>query len=267
MGDDGALPTVTVERAGAVATVLMNRPPANAMTPDFVGAICDAVSELGADDEVRVIVLRSALERIFMAGADMGNMAARVSTTESGSRQVGVLSRRISAIERVPKPTIAAIRGHALGGGCEIALCCDYRLMVDDGRATVGLTETSLGLLPGAGGTQRLPRLIGRGHALRMIIEGSRLKAPQALAVGLVDAALAPEEFDAAVAAKAEQLAGLATRAVGLAKLALLEGLDMTLDEGLARESSAFAEVLGTEDIKEGVTAFLEKRPASFRGR
>jgi enoyl-CoA hydratase len=258
---------VSVERAGGVATVVMNRPPANAMTPDFVGAICDAVAELGADEAVRAIVLRSALERFFMAGADLGNMAARVSSTEAGSRQVGVLSRRISVIERVPKPTVAAINGHALGGGCEIALCCDYRLMVDDGRATIGLTETTLGLLPGAGGTQRLPRLVGRGAALKMIIEGRRLKAPEALAIGLVDAAVAPDELDAAVAAKATQLAGLATRAVGLAKLALIDGLDGTLEEGLALESRAFAEVLDTEDIKEGVGAFLEKRTPSFRGR
>jgi enoyl-CoA hydratase len=258
---------VSVERDGGVATVVMNRPPANAMTPDFVGAICDAVAELGADADVRVIVLRSALERFFMAGADLGNMAARVGSTDAGSRQVGVLSRRISVVERVPKPTIAAINGHALGGGCEIALCCDYRLMVDDGRATIGLTETALGLLPGAGGTQRLPRLVGRGAALKMIIEGRRLKAPEALAIGLVDAAVAPDDLDAAVAAKAAQLAGLATRAVGLAKLALLEGLDTTLDEGLALESKAFAEVLDTEDIKEGVGAFLEKRTPSFRGR
>jgi enoyl-CoA hydratase len=258
---------VEVVREGGVATVVMSRPPANAMTPEFVGEICDRVADLGVDESVRVIVLRSGLERFFMAGADLGNMAARVSATDAGARRVGELSRRITAIERVPKPTIAAIGGHALGGGCEIALCCDYRYMVDDGHATIGLTETSLGLLPGAGGTQRLPRLVGRGPALKMIIEGRRLRAPEALAIGLVDAALAPAQLDAAVAGKAEQLAGMATRAVGLAKLAMIDGLDTTLDEGLGIESRAFAEVLDTEDVREGVGAFLEKRRPSYRGR
>lgn len=258
---------VEVRRDGGVATVVMKRPPANAMTPEFVGAICDAVAELGDDDSVRVIVLRSALERFFMAGADLGNMAARVASTDAGSRQVGVLSRRIAVIERVPKPAIAMISGHALGGGCEIALSCDYRYMVDDGHATIGLTETTLGLLPGAGGTQRLPRLVGRGPALKMIIEGRRLKAPEALSIGLVDAALAPEELEDAVAEKARELAVLATRAVGLAKRAVLDGLDSNLEEGLAIESRAFAEVLDTEDVREGVGAFLEKRKPSFKGR
>ena len=258
---------VEVRREGAVGTVVMGRPPANAMTPEFVGAICDVVAELGADESVRVIVLRSALERFFMAGADLGNMAARVASSDAGSRQVGVLSRRIGVVERVPKPTIAVIGGHALGGGCEIALCCDYRYMVDDGHATIGLTETTLGLLPGAGGTQRLPRLVGRGPALKMIIEGRRLKAPEALSIGLVDASLARDELEDAVAEKAQALAVLATRAVGLAKRAILEGLDTSLEEGLTIESRAFGEVLDTEDIREGVGAFLEKRTPSFKGR
>ncbi len=260
--------TVGIRRVAAVGTVTMDRAPANAMTPEFVDAVCSAVEELGGDPEVRAIVITSALERIWMAGADLGAMAGRAGEAQSrGDSQVGALSRRIAAVERIEKPTIAAMRGHALGGGCELALCCDYRFLVDDGRASIGLTETTLGLLPGAGGTQRLPRLIGKGAALRMIIEGTRAKAPQALALGLVDHTPAPEDFDGAVQAKAEELARMATRAVGLAKRAVLQGLDTTLDEGLDIESAAFAEVLTTADIAEGVGAFLEKRPPNFTGR
>jgi enoyl-CoA hydratase len=259
-------PLVTSSRERGIGTVVCNRPPANAMTPDFVDAIVAEIVALGADPEIRVVVIRSALQRIFMAGADLGAMNTGL---EQGSRadSVGVLSRKLIAVERLEKPIIAALSGHALGGGCELALCCDYRIMVDDGRATIGLTETSLGLIPGAGGTQRLPRLIGKGAALKMIIESTRAKAPQALQLGLVDIIATPEEFDAAVQAKAEQLATLATRAVGLAKRAVLEGLDTTVAEGLAIESRAFAETQTTEDIREGVGAFLEKRKANFTGR
>jgi enoyl-CoA hydratase/carnithine racemase len=161
---------------------------------------------------------------------------------------------------------IAAISGHALGGGCELALCCDYRLMVDDGRSTIGLTETSLGILPGAGGTQRLPRLVGRARGLQMILEGTRLRAPEALAIGLVDAAVPAEGFEAAVLEKARSLASMATRALGLAKRAVLEGLDRPIEEGLRAEMRAFLEVFQTADAAEGMQAFLGKRPAEFRG-
>ena len=225
-----------------------------------------AAAELAADEAVRVVVIGSDQERFFSAGADLGVMRSRVSGDPSG-RRVGELSRRIAEVARIPKPVVAAMRGHALGGGCELALCCDYRILVDDGHSTIGLTETSLGLIPGAGGTQRLPRLIGRGPALRMIIEGRRVKAPEALALGLVDGTPSVGDFDAAVAALAERLSRLATRAVGLAKLAVADGLDVCLAEGLAIESRNLAAVLDTEDVREGVGAFLEKREARFSGR
>lgn len=268
MSDIPFAPLVTVTRDAGVGTVTMNRPPANAIMPAFIEEVVTAVEALAADPEVRVIVIASALERIWMAGADLGAMNSRVGDAQGGGDAgVGALSRRISAVERVEKPTVAAMRGHALGGGCELALCCDYRILVDDGRASIGLTETTLGLIPGAGGTQRLPRLIGRGAALRMIIEGTRATAPQALALGLVDLAPSPGDFDEAVQARTAHLATLATRAVGLAKRALQRGLETTLDEGLAIESAAFAEVLGTADVVEGVGAFIEKRKPTFQGR
>lgn len=257
---------VEVTRSGGVATVVMERPPANAMTPEFVGAVVDAVVGLGNDPEVRCIVLRSALERIWMAGADLGAMAGGLAGS-AGAGEVGLLARRLLAVERVEKPVVAAITGHALGGGCELALCCDYRVMVDDGRASIGLTETSLGLLPGAGGTQRLPRLVGRGRGLRMIVEATRVKAPEALEIGLVDLIAGSDGYEAALGELAERLAAMATRAVGLAKRAVVLGLEGSVEEGLGVEAAAFAEVLATEDVREGVGAFLEKRPPRFSGR
>src|SRR4029077_5579082 len=143
-----------------------------------------------------------AIERYFMAGADLKMMGDRQPDGDAAWKSAENLAFRFSVVERVPKPVIAAIQGHALGGGCELALCADYRYMIDDGRSTIGLTETTLGLIPGAGGPQRLPRLVGKGRGLQMIIEGTRLRAPDALQIGLVDAAIAPAEFAAAVRAK-----------------------------------------------------------------
>jgi enoyl-CoA hydratase/carnithine racemase len=256
--------TVGVERDGAVAVVRMNRPKANAMSPDFVTAIADAVEALGEDRSVRCIVLASAIERFFMAGADIGMMAG--GGMEIGSGDGPTFLERFSVPERVPKPVIAAISGHALGGGCELALCCDYRYMVDDGRSTIGLTETSLGILPGAGGTQRLPRLVGRARGLQMILEATRLRAPEALAIGLVDASIPPDAFEAAVMDRARSLASLATRALGCAKRAVIEGLDRPIADGLRAEMRAFLEVFQTADAAEGLQAFLQKRPAEFKG-
>ena len=258
---------VSVERSGAVATVVMNRLPVNAIASELIHQVAGAFSELGADDGVRCIVLTSAIPRYFMAGADLKMMGDRRPEGDTAWKSAENLALRFSVVERVPKPVIAAIQGHALGGGCELALCADYRYMVDDGRSTIGLTETTLGLIPGAGGTQRLPRLLGKGTALRMIIEGTRLRAPDALQIGLVDAAIAPEEFDTAVRIKAEQLAAMATRAIGAAKVALLDGLDTSVEEGLRLEQRGFLDVLASSDVIEGVGAFLEKRPPRFTGR
>jgi enoyl-CoA hydratase/carnithine racemase len=261
-----AAPLVTSSRERGIGTVVCNRPPANAMTPDFVDAIVAEIAALGADPEIRVVVIRSALERIFMAGADLGAMNTGL---EQGSRgdSVGVLSRKLIAVERLEKPIIAALSGHALGGGCELALCCDYRIMVDDGRATIGLTETSLGLIPGAGGTQRLPRLIGKGAALKMIIESTRAKAPQALQLGLVDIVATPEEFDGAVREWADKLAGKSPVLMKLGKDAIFRSLDMPLEDALDFLRSQLTIAFSTEDIQEGVKAFFEKRDPQWTGR
>ncbi|HZS13003.1 MAG TPA: enoyl-CoA hydratase-related protein [Candidatus Dormibacteraeota bacterium] len=259
MGDE----LVRVAREGGVATVTLDRPPVNAIAPDLLQQFDATFSELGADPEVRVIVVTSAIPRYFMAGADIKMMA---SATPQGGQEA-LRNSPFAIVERTPKPVIAAVNGHALGGGCELALCCDYRFMVDDGRSTIGLTETSLGLIPGAGGTQRLPRLVGRARGLQMIFEGRRVTAPEALHIGLVDAALAPEEFEPAVQAKAAALAGMATQALARAKRAVLEGLEMPLADGLRLERELFFEAVASADAAEGLAAFIEKRPANFTGR
>jgi enoyl-CoA hydratase len=256
---------VSVEREGGVATVIMNRPPVNAIAPALLHQLAAVFDELGGDPAVRVVVLTSAIERYFMAGADIKMMSS--GDLGGDGAEEASLTSRLTVVERTPKPVIAAINGHALGGGCELALCCDYRFMIDDGRSTIGLTETSLGLIPGGGGTQRLPRLIGRGRAVQMIFEGTRLRAPQALGVGLVDVAAPPAEFRQAVDAKAQELVRMATRALGIAKLAILDGLDTTVGAGIDLETRGFLDAIGSADAAEGMTAFIEKRSATFTGR
>ena len=253
---------ITVTREDGVATVLMNRPPVNAIAPDLLQQLDAAFAELGEDASVRCIVVRSAIPRYFMAGADIKMMAS--STPQGG--EDALRNSPFAIVERTPKPVIAAITGHALGGGCELALCCDYRFMLDDGRSSIGLTETSLGLIPGAGGTQRLPRLVGRARGLQMIFEGTRLLAPDALRIGLVDAALSADDLDAAVAAKAQALSKMATRALGNAKRAVLEGFESDLTTGLRLERELFFQSAATRDAAEGLGAFIEKRPADFTG-
>jgi enoyl-CoA hydratase len=254
---------ITVTREGGIATLLMNRAPVNAIAPDLLSEFDAAMDELGADPQVRVIVVASAIPRYFMAGADIKMMAS----DRPAGGQDALRNSPFSIVERTPKPVIAAINGHALGGGCELALCCDYRFMIDDGRSTIGLTETSLGIIPGAGGTQRLPRLVGRARGLQMILEGKRLTAPDALQIGLVDAAVAPEDFETAVQAKAMALSNMATRALAHAKRAVLDGLEMPLSDALRLERELFFDVVTTADAAEGLAAFIEKRPASFSGQ
>jgi enoyl-CoA hydratase len=253
---------ITVTRDAGVATVTMNRPPVNAIAPDLLEQFDAAFTELGADTAVRVIVVTSAIPRYFMAGADIKLMAA--ARPQGG--EDAVRNSPFSIVERTAKPVIAAINGHALGGGCELALCCDYRFMLDDGHSTIGLTETSLGIIPGAGGTQRLPRLVGRAVGLQMIFEGRRLVAPDAKQIGLVDEALSADDFETAVQAKAAALSQMATRALGYAKRAVHEGMESDLAGGLRLERELFFDVVKTPDAAEGLGAFIEKRPAKFTG-
>jgi len=172
----------------------------------------------------------------------------------------------MNTIERIPRPTIAAINGHALGAGSELALCCDFRIMVEDGRSKIGQTEAALGLIPGAGGTQRLPRLIGLARARRYIMESTRLSATEAEAVGWVDRAVAPGNFQAGVDGLAARLAKGPTLAFAMIKDAIRRGYDLRLDEALEIESQNFARTALSTDAAIGIMSFLSKQEPEFTG-
>ena len=190
---------VEIRRDGPVARVVMRRKGNNAIAEDLMEDLAAAFTILGEDPEARVIVLASDYEKYFSVGADLTMLGSIDRSAPDAVEQIGGLmtrmNERFSTIERCPKPVIAAINGHALGGGSELTLCCDFRIMVEDGRSRIGQTESALGIIPGAGGTQRLPRLIGKAKATRYLIESTRLSASEAEAVGWVDMAVSPEEF------------------------------------------------------------------------
>ena len=257
-----------------VTTIRMNRPPVNALVAELQEELIEALKRVKEEDTTRVVVLTSAIDRYFMAGADIKAMGGDGGFDRENSatlERVAQMSRRsqaaFSEIEHFPKPLIAAINGHALGGGCELALACDYRLMVDDGRSTIGQTETSLGLIPGAGGTQRLPRLVGRARATELIFESIRLKAPEAAAIGLINAALPADGFQQAVFERARRLAQAAPIALRLAKEALLAGLERPPGKGYEVEAENFGRAAMTEDAMVCIMSFVSKQQPDFKGK
>ena len=262
---------VDVRREGGIATVVMHRKGNNSIASDLTGELGAAFTELGGDPEVRVIVLASEYEKYFSVGADLGEMAGiDRSAPDAEDKIVEFMLRDNEAFNTIwscPKPVIAAINGHALGGGCELALCCDYRIMVEDGRSRIGQTESALGIIPGAGGTQRLTRLVGRARALPLLYESTRLSASEAEAIGLVNRAVSPEEFAGAVQDLAGKLARSATFALAMIKDAVNRGADVPLEEALKIEARDFARVSLSEDAVIGVMAFLTKQEAEFKGR
>ena len=257
-----AYETLLVAREDGVAVDTHNRPPANAISPGQVADLEAAVAELAADAAVRAIVLTGAGERIFCAGADLGGaFGGAPDDLEAFLRRGQALLRRI---ETLPKPVIAAIQGHATGGGCEIAMACHLRVMKESAR--IGQTETTLGIVPGFGGTQRLPRLIGRTKALEHLILGTQIPAAEALALGLVNRVSRDGETLADARALAATIARRAPIATRLVIECVDRGLDGSLERGLDCEVRAFLEVLRTADAAEGIQAFFQKRPPEFTG-
>ena len=261
---------VDVDREGAVARVVMHRNGLNAIAEELMEEVASAFNEVGADPAVRVVVLASGYEKYFSVGADLGMLGSIDRTAPDAADQVGAFMKRMngyfSAIERCPKPVIAAINGHALGGGSELTLCCDYRVMVEDGRSKIGQTESALGIIPGAGGTQRLPRLIGKAKAQRYLIESTRLSAREAEAAGWVDLAVAPDELTRSVEALAGKLAKAATFAIAMIKDAVRRGYDLPLDEALDVEARNFARAALSTDAAIGIMSFLSKQEPEFTG-
>jgi enoyl-CoA hydratase len=261
---------VDVIRDGAFARVVMHRKGNNAIAEDLMKDLAEVFNDLGKDPTVRVVVLASEYEKYFSVGADLTSLAGIDREAPDATEQIALFMRRMNhqfnAIERIPKPTIAAINGHALGGGSELTLCCDFRVMVEDGRSRIGQTESSLGIMPGAGGTQRLPRLIGEARAKRCIIESTRLSAREAEAVGWVDRAVSPEEFQQAVDELAGRLAKAATFAIAMIKDAIRRGSGLRLDDALEIESQNFARTALSTDAAIGIMSFLSKQEPEFTG-
>jgi enoyl-CoA hydratase/carnithine racemase len=253
---------VRVERDDAVATIRLDRPPANALSEAVSLEVWDAAREVESDDAVRAVVVWGG-DRIFAAGADLKAIA------ELGPREiepsVGALEGALRHLEAIPKPVIAAINGYALGGGCELALACDFRYAAADAR--IGVPEIRLGIIPGAGGTQRLPRLVGLSRARDLIFSGRHVDAGEALDMGLVDAVVPPERVYDEALARARTFAAGPSMAYRAAKIALAAATDRPLMAGLDVEREAFRELFATQDQKEGMRAFLEKRDPRFGGR
>jgi enoyl-CoA hydratase/carnithine racemase len=253
-----------LEVADSVGTIRLDRPKMNALNEQVQEEIRAAATEAAERDDVKAVVVYGG-ERVFAAGADIKEMND-MSYTDMVKRSGGLQSS-LTAVARIPKPVVAAITGYALGGGCELALCADVRFAADN--AVLGQPEMLLGIIPGAGGTQRLTRLVGPSRAKDLIFTGRFVKADEALAIGLVDRLVAPESvYDEAVA-WARQFAGAATYALRAAKETIDRGLEVDLETGLEIERQQFAALFATEDRSIGMRSFVEQGPgkAEFVGR
>lgn len=259
-----AFENLLLERDGAVAVVTLNRPKVlNALNAATIAEISRAFAELKADDAIRVVIVTGAGEKSFVAGADISELAAQTGASAQATAQAGQAA--FAQIEQLGKPVIAAVNGFALGGGCELAMSCSLRLAADTAR--FGQPEVNLGLIPGYAGTQRLPRLVGKGVALDLLLTGRMVKADEALAIGLVNRVVPGAELMTAARALAAELAGKPPRSLEYILSAVNRGGDLSLEAGTDLEAALFGVVSSTADMREGTSAFLEKRQATFTGR
>ena len=253
--------TLVLDREDAVGIITLNRPPANAISEGMIRELNAALNEVLADGAVRAVVLTGSGDRIFCGGADLGS-AFTGGDVEAFIRFGNSVMRKI---ERFPKPIVAAVNGHAMGGGCEIAMACHLRLLKETAR--MGQTESNLGIIPGYGGTQRLPRLIGRTKALEFLLLGTQIPAQECLALGLVNRLCKEGETLSDAKALARQLAGRAPLAMAAIIKAVEEGLDAPMARSVDVEIDAFMPTLRSEDAAEGIQAFFTKRAPHFKGR
>jgi enoyl-CoA hydratase/carnithine racemase len=254
---------VELSKDSGVGFVTLARPPANSYDLAFVEELAAAVEQCAVDEDVKVVVLRSGIERFFSAGADI--KAFMAGTPETNMAMVRRAHDVLGSIARIPKVFVAQIAGHALGGGLEIALACDLRFGAE-GEHRLGLPEVTLGLLPGNGGTQRLPRLVGRSRALDLMVSGRTLTPAEAHALGLLDRLVPREALEEETASYCEALARGAGQAIGSIKLAVHEGLELPLDASLQREQELMEALFRTDDAREGDSAIVEKRTPGFTG-
>jgi enoyl-CoA hydratase/carnithine racemase len=255
---------VSFSAEDGIGVVTLDKPPANSYDLAFIEELAGAVQAAADDDAVKVVVLRSASEKFFSAGADV--KAFNENTVEANMEMIRLSHETLSSIATIPKVFIAEINAHALGGGLEIALACDLRFAAE-GEYRLGTPEVTLGVLPGNGGTQRLPRLIGWSRALELMVTGRTVTPAEALELGIVNALHPADELREKTVEYAQTLASGATKAVGNIKLAVHEGLAAGLEAGLERERELVEELFSSEDGREGIAAFAEKRKPVFSGR
>jgi enoyl-CoA hydratase len=252
------------EDRGGIAFVTVNRPDKlNALNNATIGELQHCFEALAADESVRGVILTGAGPKAFVAGADIGELSTQ---TPLQARPLALRGQKLmSTVEACPKPVIAAVNGFAFGGGCELALACHIRLASEN--AVMGLPEVTLGIIPGYGGTQRLPRIVGKGRALELILTAARVDAAEALRIGLVNKVYPQAELLAQAEAMLRKTLSFAPVAVTFALDAVNHGADMPVADGLNYEATFFGLLAATDDLKEGMAAFLQKRPAKFTGK
>jgi len=259
-----AYETLRYEKRDGIAYVTIHRPEKlNALNATVIGELEDCFRAISEDAEIRVVILTGTGEKAFVAGADIGELGAL--TPLDGREFARRGQRLLNRIEDLGKPVIAAVNGYALGGGCELALACSLRVAAENAR--FGQPEVKLGIIPGYGGTQRLARLIGKGRAVELITVGDHITAQEAYRLGLVNQVVPLADLIPTCEAIARKILANAPLAVKFALEAVNHGLDMTLEEGLFLEANLFGLCCTTADMKEGTQAFLEKRPAQFKGK
>ena len=254
---------VQVRKEGAVGIITLNRPPMNPLNNQVYTELGMAAAEMQADAEVKAVIVTGAGEKAFAAGADVAEMVNMNALDIYGF--CATCKASMTALENMHKPVVAAIHGFALGGGLEIALCCDFRIASE--KATLGLPEINLGIIPGSGGSQRLARLVGANKAKELIFFGDTIDAATALSIGLVNKVVPAESLMDEAMAYAGKLAKKATPAMKMAKEAINTGMNMDLASALTLEVQNVVTVFASEDGKEGLKAFMEKRKPTFVGR
>ncbi len=255
---------ILIEKTDDIRVVKINRERAlNALDKETIAELQEFFTNHWSDDSLHCVILTGAGEKAFVAGADITELAQL--DVRSGNELSARGNYLMKTIQYFPKPVIAAINGFALGGGCEMAMACDIRLASE--KAKLGQPEISLGIIPGFGGTQRLPRLVGRGKAMQLILTGGMINAQEAHRIGLVDEIYPPEQLMDKAMEMAKLICSKGPVAVALAKECVNRGLDVSLPIGCDFEKANFAQVCGTDDKTEGCKAFLEKRPAKFTGK
>ena len=253
-----------LERAGGVAVITLNRPAVlNALNMATLRDLDRAITELRDDDAIRAVILTGAGEKAFVAGADIKELAELTPVAGKAYAEAG--QRILNQIEQLGKPVIAAVNGYALGGGCELAMACTIRLASE--TAKFGQPEVKLGIIPGFAGTQRLPRLVGKGRAMELILTGATIDAAEAFRIGLVNRVVPAAALMNEARALAQALAASAPVALRHALEAVNRGLEMTVADGCALEATLFGLLASTDDMREGTRAFVEKRKATFTGR